>query len=77
MTRRDTLECIHEPFGDAFYFGPEFMSRRFDDNPEARETFGPTDKTYLDIVDHIVEQGQKEVRFLLAGRCATDEPCLK
>lgn len=70
MTRRDTLECIHEPFGDAFYFGPEYMSQRFEDDVQAREASGASDKTYLDIVDHIVEQGQKEVRFLLAGLSA-------
>ncbi|KAL8687617.1 MAG: hypothetical protein Q9218_006263 [Villophora microphyllina] len=26
MTRRDILEVFHEPFGDAFYFGPEKIS---------------------------------------------------
>ena len=27
MTRRDIITCFHEPFGDAFYFGPEKISR--------------------------------------------------
>ena len=27
MTRRDILTFFHEPFGDAFYFGPEKISR--------------------------------------------------
>ena len=26
MTRRDLLTCFHEPFGDAFYYGPEKIS---------------------------------------------------
>ena len=26
MTRSDILKCHHEPFGDAFYFGPERIS---------------------------------------------------
>lgn len=26
MTRSDLLDCHHEPFGDAFYFGPEKIS---------------------------------------------------
>ena len=26
MTRRDLITCLHEPFGDAFYFGPEKIS---------------------------------------------------
>lgn len=77
MTRRDTLQCIHEPFGDAFYFGPESMSQRFENDANAREASGLSHKTYLDIVDHIVDEGQKEVRFLLSGRSATHEPCLK
>ena len=26
MSRSDLLDCHHEPFGDAFYFGPEKIS---------------------------------------------------
>ena len=36
MTRRDELKCIHDPFGDAFYYGPERLSDRFADDEEAR-----------------------------------------
>lgn len=27
MSRRDLITCLHEPFGDAFYYGPEKISR--------------------------------------------------
>lgn len=68
MTRRDALKCVHEPFGDAFYFGPEFMSKRFADDEASREESGSADKTYADIVSEILEEGQKEVCFVLSGR---------
>lgn len=65
MTRRDTLNCIHEPFGEAFYFGPEFMSKRFANDPTARQESGNADKTYLDTIDDIAGDGQNEVCFIL------------
>lgn len=61
MTRRDILESIHEPFGDAFYFGPEFLSDRFRDDVATRESSGYAEKTYKDILDSITE-AEKEVR---------------
>ena len=61
MTRRDILESIHEPFGDAFYFGPEFLSDRFRDDAATREASGYSQKTYKDILDSIME-AKKEVR---------------
>jgi hypothetical protein len=61
MTRRDILESVHEPFGDAFYFGPEFLSDRFRDDPAARGDSGFDQKTYKDILDAVMESG-KEVR---------------
>ena len=60
MTRRDTLNCIHEPFGEAFYFGPERLSSRFEDDVKAREESGFSNATYQTIFDHI-EQKESEV----------------
>lgn len=77
MTRRDTLQCVHEPFGDAFYYGPEFMSERFADDVAAREASGLSNETYRDIVEYIENEGQKEVRTLLSGRPVTHDSCLK
>lgn len=51
MTRRDTLHCVHEPFGDAFYYGPERLSERFADDEEARLKSGFSDVTYQDVID--------------------------
>ena len=53
MTRRDTLNCIHEPFGDAFYFGPERLSSRFEEDVKAREESGFSNATYQTVFDHI------------------------
>lgn len=46
MTRRDTLQCVHEPFGDAFYYGPERLSNRYEDDEQARLDSGFNQATY-------------------------------
>lgn len=53
MTRPDTIQCIHEPFGDAFYFGPEKISPAFADDPERCRQSGHTDSTYASIMSSI------------------------
>lgn len=65
MTRRDALQCVHEPFGDAFYFGPERLSKRFMNDTATLEASGSSDKTYEDIYSFIMEEGNKEVRPFL------------
>ncbi|KPM36248.1 hypothetical protein AK830_g10324 [Neonectria ditissima] len=65
MTRRDILESIHEPFGDAFYFGPEFLSDRFRDDAATREASGYAQKTYKDILDSITEAGNEGKRIFI------------
>ena len=62
MTRRDTLSCVHEPFGDAFYYGPERLSPRFEEDVEARTDSGFNESTYKTIFDKMDEQGRREVR---------------
>lgn len=71
MTRRDTLQCVHEPFGDAYYYGPEFMSERFKDDEAYRQASGLADKTYANILESIKEDGDKEVRLSSTNFCAT------
>jgi len=61
MTRPD-LNCVHEPFGDAFYFGPERLSTRYEDDDKAREKSGFADSTFKTIFERIEKEG-KEVRF--------------
>lgn len=62
MTRRDILQCAHEPFGDAFYYGPERLSERFADDEAARIKSGFAKSTYRTIMDRLENDG-KEVRF--------------
>lgn len=66
MTRRDTLDCIHEPFGDAFYFGPERLSERYADDEEARIKSGFSNITYRDVMDDILSRvGTQKKRLFI------------
>lgn len=64
MTRKD-LVCLHEPFGDAFYYGPERMSTRFEDDEEAREASGFADSTYKTIFDRIERESDEGKRIFI------------
>lgn len=63
MTRKD-LQCIHEPFGDAFYFGPERLSSRYEADVQARDDSGFSDSTYASVFEQI-EKKTEEVRTIL------------
>lgn len=63
MTRRNSLQTIHEPFGDAFYYGPERMGSRFENDEQAREESGFADSTFKTVLDRI-ETEAAEVCFL-------------
>ena len=56
MTRKD-LQCVHEPFGDAYYFGPERLGYRYEgaENEEIREESGYANSTYRSIFDRIAK----------------------
>ena len=60
MTQTTQLKCIHEPFGDAFYFGPERLSERYENDEEARRKSGFADVTFGGVVRGISE-AQREV----------------
>ena len=62
MTCRDTLTCVHEPFGDAFYYGPERLSSRFEGDEKARVSTGFSESTYKTIIDSFDKKGD-EVRI--------------
>lgn len=64
MTRKD-LACVHEPFGDAFYYGPERLSPRYENDEETRETSGFGDSTYKTIFDHIDREGSEGKRLFI------------
>ncbi|KAL7269239.1 hypothetical protein RUND412_008105 [Rhizina undulata] len=59
MTRGDVLTCIHEPFGDAFYYGPERLAERFrgDEHEAERLKSGFSETTYKDVVEKIEKEG--------------------
>lgn len=61
MTRTESLKCVHEPFGDAFYFGPERLSERYEEDEEVRAESGFGDSTYKTIFDRI-DRESSEVR---------------
>ncbi|KAL8651159.1 MAG: hypothetical protein Q9210_003413 [Variospora velana] len=62
MTRNHELTCYHEPFGDAFYYGPERLSSRYEYDSKAREDCGFSQSTYQKILDQF-DGGGPEVRF--------------
>lgn len=63
MTQRDTIQCVHEPFGDAFYYGPERLSSRFADDEQARLDSGFANSTYSTVMDRL-EREATQVRPL-------------
>ncbi|KXH48852.1 hypothetical protein CNYM01_04868 [Colletotrichum nymphaeae SA-01] len=64
MSRRDKLACVHEPFGDAFYYGPERTGERFENDAEGREKSGFAETTYADVLRQIEEAGKDVCSFL-------------
>jgi len=64
MTRHEALQCVHEPFGDAYYFGPERLAERYENDPKARKESGYEDSTYRTIFDRIAKENS-EVRLLI------------
>ena len=71
MTRRNLLTCFHEPFGDAFYYGPERISpawMRWE--ADKIEKTGRAHYTYdfvLQSVLDAIKVGRVEIAIL--GRC--------
>ncbi|KAL5338458.1 hypothetical protein BJX70DRAFT_388526 [Aspergillus crustosus] len=59
MTQRDTIQCIHEPFGDAFYYGPERLSDRYEADEQARSESGFSESTYRTILERIEREQQE------------------
>jgi hypothetical protein len=62
MTCKDTLKCIHEPFGDAWHFGPERLNPRYENDVKARLQTGHSDSTFKTVFDNM-EQDNIKVRF--------------
>lgn len=72
LTRsKDDTVCVHEPFGDAFYFGPERMSTRFGQEECKSSPYGQT--TFADVVGEIGEAASK-ARKLVESKGGNKEP---
>lgn len=64
MTQHETITCFHEPFGDAFYYGPERLSPRFSDE-QARLDSGFSKSTYGSILENIKREASNVRPFYL------------
>lgn len=67
MTRRESLRCAHEPFGDAYYFGPERLSSRYEGDEQKRIDTGFHNTTYQTVLEKLEREGV-EVRSILSNR---------
>ncbi|KAF2216167.1 hypothetical protein CERZMDRAFT_55902 [Cercospora zeae-maydis SCOH1-5] len=65
MTRRNSIQTIHEPFGDAFYYGPERMGTRFENDEEARQQSGFAESTFKTILDRIERESAEGKRVFI------------
>ncbi|KAK7951773.1 uncharacterized protein PG986_007501 [Apiospora aurea] len=65
MTRRDSLVCAHEPFGDSFYYGPERLGERYDKDEAAREASGFANTTYQDVLNRLERDGSEGKRVFI------------
>ncbi|KAH8698893.1 hypothetical protein BGW36DRAFT_152123 [Talaromyces proteolyticus] len=65
MTRRESLQCIHEPFGDAFYYGPERLSVRYEADEEARKASGFNQSTFKTVFDRIERESTDGKRVFI------------
>ncbi|KAJ5901554.1 hypothetical protein N7495_002082 [Penicillium taxi] len=65
MTQRDTIQCVHEPFGDAFYYGPERLSTRFENDEQARLDSGFSESTYLTIMERFEREASEGKRVFI------------
>ncbi len=75
MTRRDTLACLHEPFGDAFYYGQERLSERFKDDEKTREESGYANSTFKTIFEGL-QRESSEVRPSLSAIFRLSSACV-
>ncbi|GAW11149.1 hypothetical protein ANO14919_004910 [Xylariales sp. No.14919] len=65
MTRQDILQCAHEPFGDAFYYGPERLGERYADDEAGRLSSGFSKTTYQDVLDRLDRDGSEGKRVFI------------
>ncbi|KAL8847772.1 MAG: hypothetical protein Q9221_007220 [Calogaya cf. arnoldii] len=64
MTCPDTITTFHEPFGDAFYWGPERSSPRSENDGKAKEGAGFEECTYAAVLGRILEAAEEKRVFI-------------
>lgn len=64
MTQRNNIQCVHEPFGDAFYYGPERLSERFENDEQARIDSGFSKSTFKTVLDRLDREASLVRSFL-------------
>lgn len=60
LERKDDIQCFHEPFGEPFYYGPDRMSRRYDE--EQCRASGHQEVTFDSVMKTIMRACQTENR---------------
>ncbi|KAJ5273663.1 hypothetical protein N7478_008788 [Penicillium angulare] len=65
MTQHDTIHCVHEPFGDAFYYGPERLSSRFENDKQTRLDSGFSESTYASVLEGIEKEASQGKRVFV------------
>ncbi|KAI8943960.1 hypothetical protein F4801DRAFT_585969 [Xylaria longipes] len=71
LTRADDIECVHEPFSDAYHWGPERLTERYENVEQLRAERGYGDYTYrtaLSLIDNAKSRG-KRVFVKDMGKC--------
>lgn len=66
LTRPDEIRVLHEPMGDAWYFGPEKQSKRYSDE-ECRNEFKQFEDSSYEKVSSPVTQTRLHFRKLGSG----------
>lgn len=66
MTQRNNIQCVHEPFGDAFYYGPERLSERFENDEQARIDSGFSKSTFKTVLDRLDREASLVRSFSLS-----------
>lgn len=57
---REDVTCIHEPFDNAFFWGPERLHTRHENDEKARRDSGGSEVTYKAAFD-VIQNAQQEV----------------
>lgn len=69
MTCRDSLQCAHEPFGDAYYYGPERLGARYENDEKTRVDSGFGNTTFSTILERFAQESTEVSTLLSSAVC--------